>query len=1295
MTTATRDSTVLPVEELLQPTAAQRDIWAAMQLGADAQLACSDARVLTLRGPLDTHRLRFAIDGLIARHASLRATFGRDGVTIRVAPHAASRVSWIDLSDRKPSDRDASLTALCHAAVVDAFDMEHGPLIRFTVVSLAPDVHAVVIAAHQAVCDHRSFSVLVRQLGALYDVGDDAGVLIANADDVSPDPSPSRATEPDAFAAQQYWAAQFTTLPHQSDLPTDRPRPPYPTYRSSREDMVLSADVTRDLTAFAARLGVSMHAVLLGAFATLLSRLTGQDDVVVGTTAFGQRDADTPTRIAQDSTVLPLRCALPSTQPFEAMLLATDVHLERAFEHGQGGVGEIARTMPGVSASQLVSAVFNVEEPEPVSSGFAGLDVAVGHVPRAGELFDLVVTARTDHAAWRIECQYNCELLDGSTVSRWLANYGQLLRAGTANPSESISRLTILTDADEAALAACNNTARPLPDDTLVHELVEAEAAREPNRVAVEQDDMLVRYDELNARANQLAHHLRGLGVRRGELVGLLLERTPETIVALLAVLKAGAGYVPLDPTLPVERLERMANDASLAALITFERIRDAVNIPARDVVSIDGDAGVIALSPTSNPPRDACTARPEDPAYVIFTSGSTGRPKGVLVPHIGLLNLALSVRHTLGMHRDDVVLATTTLVFDVAVSEVLLPLTWGARIVLASRETAADGTQLRRVVESRGVTYLCGAPASYHLLLEAGWMGAPELTIICTGEAMPRELATTLVQCGRAIWNAYGPSETTVWSTFYRVEAPVGRILIGKPIDNTLIAIRDANGERVPVGVVGELFIGGVGVATGYLNLDGATAERFRVDPQQPGLRWYRTGDLVRLLTGGAIECLGRADDQVKVRGYRIEPGEIAAVVSEWPGVRQAVVVAREDRANDVRLVAYVIAEPHTQFDDAFRAHCKRILPQYMVPAAVVELDAFPLTASGKVDRKRLPAPPTTSATSAGTFVAPRTDTERMLVALWEEALGGRVGVRDDFFALGGHSLLASQILSRLRRTHGIELSFRRIFEAPTIEHFAQVVESVVPRVTDVQPIVARYGARTSPLTAQQERLCSLEELEPRRRRAHSHPAAWRLHGPLDTAALESALQALVERHAILRTSFHWHAGHREQRVNDRVAFELAHVDLSAVPVASQDDALAACFAALHNVPFEIGVAPLFRATLIALGPDTHQLYTLQHGLIWDGWSFDVFVRDLGELYAAAVEHRAPRLPLLTVTFGDFASWQQQWLAGPHAQTQQAWWNAQLQGARDAVSMPTDRPRPAASSYSAPSWRTSTLNDR
>ncbi len=1294
-------------------TSAQHEVWAATQLGADAALACHDAVLLHVRGRLDVQRLRDAIHTLVARHESLRATFSHDGTMMRVASVAPANIVLHDWTARSGDERDAALAALRRSAVVDAYDLEHGPLVRFTIVTFSDDAHAVVIAAHEIVCDALSHAVLVDELGSLYDAPNAPA-----ADDKHTREMRSSAASFCAYAAGQqtptaiaraeaderYWQEQFATLPRQLDLPTDRVRPPHPSYRSAREDHTISAELTREIVALSGTLGTSVAVTLLGSFAVLLARLSGQDDIVIGLTVPGQAVAG-PSETGQPTTDMtglighcantrPMRVQVPSLLAFDALLTQLSRTTSDARAHQHSRLGRIATVGRDAASAPLVSTVFNVSERRSAPQrGFRALNVTLERLPRCAALVDLAVHAIETDNEITLECQYNPELFDAGTVRRWLASYEQLLRAAIAQPATPIGRLAIRTRDDEAALDRCNTTSRAIPANLLVHELVEAEAEREPDRVAVEQDGVLLRYDELNARANQLAHHLRGLGVQRGELVGLLLDRTPDTIIALLAVLKAGAGYVPLDPVLPVERLERMATDAALAALITNERIRDDVNISAREVVSIDGDAGVIALSPPTNPPRDEHTARASDTAYVIFTSGSTGRPKGVLVPHIGLLNLALSLRHTPGMHRDDVVLAITTLVFDVAVSEVLVPLTLGARIVLASRETAADGTQLRRVVESRGVTVICSAPATYHLLLEAGWTGDPRLTIICTGEAMPRELAATLVHCGRAVWNAYGPSETTVWSTFHRVAAPVQRVLIGRPVDNTCVAVRDLHGEQVPIGVVGELYIGGAGVATGYLNLDEATAARFQDDPHQPGLRWYRTGDLARLLVSGELECLGRVDDQIKVRGYRIEPGEIAVVVSQWPGVRQAVVIAREDRTNDVRLVAYVIADAGTRFDDDFRAHLKRILPQYMVPAAVVALDAFPLTASGKVDRKRLPAPAATDPSTAAEFVAPRTPTEHMLVGIWEETLGGRVGIRDDFFALGGHSLLASQILSRLRRDHGVDLSFRRIFESPTVELLARVIEDghaartvddnvVGAAVTGANAIVRRAHTLTAPLTAQQERLWMLEELEPRCRRAHSHPAAWNLHGPLDEEALRSALQALAERHPMLRTSFHWHNGNRQQRINEHVTVTLARVDLSHIAVEGQTAALQVCFAALHEVPFDIGVAPLFRATLITLGRDRHQLYTLQHGLIWDGWSFDLFVRDLGELYAAGVERRSPMLAPLSVTFGDFAAWQQQWIDGPAAHAQQAWWNQQLAGVREAVTMPTDRPRPLASSY-------------
>ncbi|MDZ7630721.1 MAG: amino acid adenylation domain-containing protein [Gemmatimonadaceae bacterium] len=814
---------------------------------------------------------------------------------------------------------------------------------------------------------------------------------------------------------------------------------------------------------------------------------------------------------------------------------------------------------------------------------------------------------------------------------------------------------------------------------------------RTPEAIAVEFQQERVSYRDLNARANRLAHHLRTLGVRPGALVGLCLERTPDLLVALLAALKSGAGYVPLDPNYPVDRLAYMAGDAALAVLITDTRLAGELALPAAATVRIDADEAAIAACSAANPVTESDDADPETTApYVIYTSGSTGRPKGVLVPHRSVVNLLASVRREPGLTGADTVLAITTLSFDIAVSEVILPLTVGARIVLASRETASDGAMLMELVESTGVTFIDATPATYRLLLASGWSGSPTLRVICTGEAMPLDLAQKLTSCAADVWNGYGPTETTVWSTFARVTPPVKRVLIGRPVANTVVHILDAAGQQVPIGVPGEMFIAGSGVTKGYLNRPDLTSERFAPDPAAPGRLIYRTGDLVRLLPNGELECLGRNDNQVKVRGFRIEPAEIEAVLMQYAGVHEAVVIAREDRVNDVRLVAYLVTENEDVVSSSeLRAFAKASLPDYMVPYTFVRMDAMPLTPSGKVDRKALPAPQVgATVTTEGEHVAPATESEQLIAGLWQDVLGlPAVSVVDDFFALGGHSLLASQVLSRLRRDYGIQLSFRKIFEAPTVRALAALVDASRPAGAPLaapaapETIPHRPDATSAPLSVLQERLWMLEELEPTQLSAHAHSASWRLFGALDLERLDRAFAQVIARHATLRTSFHTIDGERRQVVAPTSSFVLERRDLSAMDAQAQDAALNDFFREQQFTTFDLSIAPLYRACVLKLSDEHHLLYSLQHGMVWDGWSFDLFLKEITELYAAEEAGRAPELNALPITYGDFAAWQPSWLEGPEAAAQREWWRTQLAGELQELDMPTDFLRPALSS--------------
>ena len=856
-------------------------------------------------------------------------------------------------------------------------------------------------------------------------------------------------------------------------------------------------------------------------------------------------------------------------------------------------------------------------------------------------------------------------------------------------PDEKVGSLHIVTDGDLALLARWNESTKLDLPLALAHQQIAAQARRSPDATAGVFEGHTLTYAQLDARGNQLARRLRALGVRRGSLVGLSVERSLDVLVGLLGILKAGGAYVPIDPAYPSDRIAFMVGDAAMPVVVTQAAVATEVSFPSSTkLVRLDADAASLASESTEPLAEDDASAVPESPAYVIYTSGSTGKPKGVLIPHRALANLLGSVQREPGMTSADVVLAVTTLSFDIAVSELILPLTVGATIVVASREVASDGARLLRLLEDAHTTFLDATPATYRLLFSAGWRGSPGLLAICTGEAMPKELAQKLVPMVRELWNGYGPTETTVWSSFERVTAPVERVLIGHPVANTQIHVLDAAMQPVPVGVPGELWIGGRGVTLGYLGRDELTRERFVPDPFSGGeALLYRTGDLGRDLQDGRLECLGRSDGQIKLRGFRIELGEIEAQLEKHPEVRQAVVVVREDREGDRRLVAYVLPPSHAgaPSDKLLREHLKKTLPDYMVPQHFVALEAMPLTPSGKVDKRALPAP-IAEAVVREDYVAPRTDTETMLADLWKETLGlPRVSVFDDFFDLGGHSLLASQILARLRQQQGIEVSFRKIFEAPTIAKLAAVIDGqkdgdgapAAPKAAVGIPRLDNEGP--APLSLMQERIWLFDEMDPEQRVVHNLPAAWKLTGKLDAALLGKALARVVERHDMLRTVIRVEGGQPMQLVLPEMRIPLEEVDLRALPDAERQVRMDELFDEASRHSFDLAKGPLLRTILVRTRDDEHVFFSTRHNIVWDGWSFDVFLREMREIYAALTKGEEPSLPELPIRYADFAVWQRSHLATDEMQKQVAYWQKQLGGDLPVLDMPTDKPRAGA----------------
>ncbi|MEM7593188.1 MAG: amino acid adenylation domain-containing protein, partial [Cyanobacteria bacterium P01_A01_bin.83] len=659
-----------------------------------------------------------------------------------------------------------------------------------------------------------------------------------------------------------------------------------------------------------------------------------------------------------------------------------------------------------------------------------------------GAEFDILLTLFDSGESLSGTWRYNTDLFDATTIERMAGNFKTLLEGIVADPERPITELPILTKAEEhQLLIEWNKTQADYPQDKCIHQLFEAQVAKTPDAVAVVFESQQLTYRELNTRANQLAHYLQTQGVKPETLVAICVERSHLMVIGLLAILKAGGAYVPLDPNYPTERLADILLDSQAPILLTQQELTTKLPQSSTQIICLDDERKTLDQE-QENPVSDI---RPNNLAYIIYTSGSTGKPKGVQIEHCSAVNLLNSIAKQPGLTAADTVLAVTTISFDVAVPEIFLPLAVGAKVVVASSAATTDGRQLLELLNTYQATFMHPTPVTWRLLLAADWQGSPNLKMVSTGEALPKELAAQLLPKGAELWNLYGPTEITVWATGYKIEAANQPILIGRPLSNTQAYILDSQQQPVPIGVPGELHIGGAGVARGYLNRPELTAEKF-IWQEKLNTRLYKTGDLVRYLPDGNIECLGRIDNQVKVRGFRIELEEIESTLTQHSNVLEAVIIVREDVPGNQQLVAYIVCKsPQFPTASSLRGFLKSTLPNYMIPAAFITLSAMPLTANGKINRHALPKPDPTKIELDKTFVAPSNQTEQQIAHIWSQVLNlKQIGIHDNFFELGGHSLLATKVFSRLYTTFQIELSLNALFEFPTVAELAEQIELI-----------------------------------------------------------------------------------------------------------------------------------------------------------------------------------------------------------------------------------------------------------
>ncbi|QQQ00676.1 non-ribosomal peptide synthetase [Lysobacter enzymogenes] len=999
-------------------------------------------------GPLRREPLQRALDEVARRHESLRTVTrsDADGPYQHILAPAQVPLGYADLSDLPAAERDAQAIELARKEAAIGFDLSHGPILRALLVRTGPQRHLLVLNAHHIAIDGWSLGVILEELHALYqafDAGQPSPLADPQLQYVDYALWQRDEFEHGTLAKQlEYWKERLSGRLPVLELPGDRPRPPRQSPHGAVLRAVLPEDAYERVRQMARREDATAFMVLVAAFQTLLMRYSGQTDQVLGVGVANRGRPELESMVGFFVNMLALRNDLSGDPSFRELLAQVkettlgaysnqDLPIERLIEEL-----DLDRAQSHTPLFQSMLFFQNFPGESRTESGLRLNTVAFDTVNQGTSRTDLSLFAVEDRGQLVMMFEYSTALFDEATIAAFAGQLQRLLAAAAEDPARTLGELDILSPLERRQLLRdWNDTAADTPALPL-HGLFEAQAARTPAAIAVESGDQRLSYAELDAQAEAVARALAARGVGAGDLVGLYLERSPAMLAALLGTLKAGAAYVPMDPSYPAQRLGYMLEDASMRLVLGD---RDLIaNLPAGQASLSLKDALADAGAARAPVAVGAC-----DPAYVIFTSGSTGRPKGVRVPHGAAANFLASMAREPGLGETDALCAVTTLSFDIALLELMLPLSVGARVVLADRDTAGDAMALARLIERSRSTVVQATPATWRMLLDAGWHGRADLRLLCGGEALPRELADRLLErCGE-LWNMYGPTETTVWSTLERVRRD-GAICIGKPIANTRVYVVDRALRPLPAGVPGELLIGGDGVALGYLDRPELTAEKFVPDPYaaSPDARLYRTGDLARWRRDGRLEVIGRIDHQVKLRGFRIELGEIESVLAQLPGVGQAVVHCREDRPGDKRLVAYVVADGDAPAAGAMREHLRASLPDYMVPSAFATLERFPLTPNGKVDRNALPAPD--NGADSERYVAPRNDDEARLAEIWAQTLGiERVGIDDDFFDLGGHSLLATQLLSRINQAFACDARLRTVFEAPTVAGFGQWLQA------------------------------------------------------------------------------------------------------------------------------------------------------------------------------------------------------------------------------------------------------------
>ncbi len=1270
----------------------QKRLWSLHQ--ADRSLPYHVQCAISIEGSLDTRILKAALQKIFARQEILRTSFhcvnGATAPLQIVGVGGMPSIDEYDLSGYDPPRQEAAIEALYQQAGKWAFDPDRSPLLRMSLLCLSPDKHKLLVNLSSLCADTASLEILTRELSRSYSACGGCGTLsdeplqYADAAEWQNDLLESK----DGREASKYWRerkfspAMCLQLPFQQRAVGTLPFEP----------RFLASPIERGMTAnietFSRNYDTSPSVFLLACWQILLWRLADQSDFVVGVAADGRTYEGLQEALGPFAKTLPVICHLEQDLRLSGLLGRVRESLHDAIACQEYFSWEqITGSQRDAGPPAFLPVGFEFTE-EPAKYSAAGVTFSIQERYTCSDRFMLKLSCVRKKGSLIAEFHYDSSLFREEDIGRLNREFQTLVESITTNPDARIDDFEIVSDTDrDQLLIEFNNTKTDDLKDKCVHQLFEEQADRTPENVAVVFENRQLTYAQLNARANQLAHHLRTIGVGLEVPVAVCMDRSLEMVVGILGILKAGGAYVPLDPEYPKERSTYVLKDARAQVLLTQKSLRDSMPELGIPVVCVDSDWETIARYGENTPQANA-TAK--NLAYVIYTSGSTGRPKGVMVEQGGLTNAISWIIETLELSSSDRCILKTPITFDAAGRELFATLLAGGTLIVAEPGGHRDSRYLAETIRGERISILHCVPSLLRLLVEepAFGEGLALRAVMCGGEALtPQIVKRFQSRIGATLYNVYGPTETIIDSTYWPCEECNDHpaVPIGRPIPNAQVHILDDQLRLLPIGAAGNLYVGGVGLARGYVSRPDLTGEKFIPDPfsDEPGARLYKTGDLARRQPDGNIEFLGRSDHQVKIRGFRIELGEIEGTLGQHPAVRDALVQAQEAGAGEKRLVAYVVAkgEGRPTAND-LRQFVKEKLPEHMVPAVFMLLDAFPLTANGKVDRRVLPTPDARRPELDQVFVACRTPTEELLAAIWSQVLAvERVGIYDNFFQLGGHSLLATQVVSRIREAFQVEMPLRRLFEEPTVAGLAENIDTVRGEGLQAPPIVPVPRDGELPLSFAQQRLWFIDQLEPGGS-VYNFPAAVRLEGPFNLIALRQSLNTIVKRHEALRTTFAIVDGRPVQVIAPVLTLTLPIVDLRELPEHDRESEVQRLATNEAQQPFDLAEGPLVRATVLRLAENEHVGLLTMHHIVCDGWSTGILIREMAILYDAFCSGTPVSLPELPVQYADFAHWQRRWLEGEVLETELAYWKQQLLGAPPLLELPTDHPRPAVQTF-------------